>query len=76
MKPLCMPACDNSAPVPQQCHMVLPQLVTCSAGNLEHHILGKELNLSFSSTVFSSELKTAKVIPLSKSGNRSDFSNY
>ena len=33
-------------------------------------------NLSFSSGIFPSEMKTAKVIPLFKSGNRSDFSNY
>ena len=33
-------------------------------------------NLSFSSGIFSSEMKTAKVIPLFKSGNRSHFSNY
>ena len=34
------------------------------------------LNLSFSSGIFPSEMKTAKVIPVIKSGNRSDFSNY
>ena len=33
-------------------------------------------NLSFSSGIFPSEMKTAKVIPLFKSENRSDFSNY
>ena len=33
-------------------------------------------NLSFSSGMFPSEMKTAKVIPLFKSRNRSDFSNY
>ena len=33
-------------------------------------------NLSFSSGIFPSEMKTAKVIPVFKSGNRSDFSNY
>ena len=33
-------------------------------------------NLSFSSGIFPSEMKTAKVIPLFKSGDRSDFSNY
>ena len=33
-------------------------------------------NLSFSSGIFPSEMKTAKVIPLFKSGNRSHFSNY
>ena len=33
-------------------------------------------NLSFSSGIFPSEMKTAKVIPIFKSGNRSDFSNY
>ena len=33
-------------------------------------------NLSFSSGIFPSEMKTAKVIPLFKSGNRSNFSNY
>ena len=35
-------------------------------------------NLSFSSVIFPSEMKTAKVIPLTlfKSGDRSDFSNY
>ena len=33
-------------------------------------------NLSFSSGIFPSEMKTAKVIPVFKSGNISDFSNY
>ena len=33
-------------------------------------------NSSFSSGIFPSEMKTAKVIPLFKSGDRSDFSNY
>ncbi len=33
-------------------------------------------NLSFSSGIFPSEMKIAKVIPLFKSGNRSHFSNY
>ena len=33
-------------------------------------------NLSFSSGIFPGEMKTAKVIPLFKSGDRSDFSNY
>ena len=33
-------------------------------------------NLSFSSVIFPSEMKIAKVIPLFKSGNRSHFSNY
>ena len=34
-------------------------------------------NISFSSGIFPSEMKTAtKVIPVFKSGNRSDFSNY
>ena len=33
-------------------------------------------NLSFSSGIFPSEMKTATVIPVFKSGNRSDFSNY
>ena len=33
-------------------------------------------NLSFSSGIFPSEMKTAKVIPVFKSANRSDFSNY
>ena len=33
-------------------------------------------NISFSSGIFPSEMKTAKVIPLFKSGNRSHFSNY
>ena len=41
--------------------------------------IGKPLvhifNLSFSSGIFPSEIKTAKVIPVFKSGNRSDFSN-
>ena len=32
-------------------------------------------NLSFSSGIFPSEMKTAKVIPVFKGGNRSDFSN-
>ena len=33
-------------------------------------------NLSFSTGIFPSELKIAKVIPLFKHGNKSDFSNY
>ena len=33
-------------------------------------------NLSFSSGICPSEMKTAKVIPLFKSGDRSDFSSY
>ena len=33
-------------------------------------------NLSFSTGIFPSELKIAKVIPLFKNGNKSDFSNY
>ena len=33
-------------------------------------------NLSISSGIFPSEMKTAKVIPLFKSGDRLDFSNY
>ena len=33
-------------------------------------------NLSFSTGIFPSEMKMAKVIPLFKNGNKSDFSNY
>ena len=33
-------------------------------------------NISFSSGMFPSEMKTAKVIPLFQSGNRSGFSNF
>ena len=33
-------------------------------------------NLSFSTGIFPSEMKIAKVIPLFKNGNKSDFSNY
>ena len=33
-------------------------------------------NLSFASGIFPSEMKTAKVIPLFKRGNRSHLSNY
>ena len=33
-------------------------------------------NLSFSTGIFPSEMKIAKVIPLIKNGNKSDFSNY
>ena len=33
-------------------------------------------NLSFSTGIFPSEMKIAKVIPLFKNGNMSDFSNY
>ena len=33
-------------------------------------------NLSFSTGIFPSEMKIAKVIPLLKNGNKSDFSNY
>ena len=33
-------------------------------------------NLSFSSGIFPREMKTAKVTPLRKSGDRSDFYNY
>ena len=33
-------------------------------------------NISFSTGIFPSEMKIAKVIPLFKNGNKSDFSNY
>ena len=33
-------------------------------------------NLSFSAGIFPSEMKIAKVIPLFKNRNKSDFSNY
>ena len=33
-------------------------------------------NISFSTGIFTSEMKIAKVIPLFKNGNKSDFSNY
>ena len=33
-------------------------------------------NLSFSTGIFPSEMKIAKVIPLFKNGNKSDFYNY
>ena len=33
-------------------------------------------NLSFSTGIFPSEMKIAKVIPLFKNGNKSDFCNY
>ena len=34
------------------------------------------INLSFSTGIFTSEMKMAKVKPLFKNGNKSDFSNY
>ena len=34
------------------------------------------LNISFSTGIFPSEMKIAKVIPLLKNGNKSDFANY
>ena len=33
-------------------------------------------NLSFSTSIFANDMKTAKVIPLYKNGKKSDFSNY
>ena len=46
--------------------------------DINRYVLSKVhiFNISFSSGIFPSEMKTAKVIPLYKSGNRSDFPNY
>ena len=45
----------------------------CSSGCIP---LVHIVNISFSTGIFPSEMKIAKVIPLFKNGNKSDFSKY
>src|SRR5579863_8843669 len=54
----------------------IPSTVIKSAAPYICHILSFIVNLSFSTGIFSENLKEAKVIPIYKDGDKSNFTNY